>query len=862
MDGVVTNKKGDLIQKKDTCSVFGLVPFVPNREDTFERVRQFLYNKKSEWVNYTGTIDEKIKTFNGSSANYYLANEKNSIIWPYGSFGVYFPTGGNTPKGWRGSDDRHPGWMSGSPMHNISTIISDYPRTPDGTDRYYYSYGYYSNTDTIVDISQYAYTDTMGAKGWVSILGSADLNKTNEWFISRTGAGNNFNNTSDYPYYEPNGNYTAEAWLNFLFDSNGRVRHNDDWDAKYSYYDYMCMSEDNYDFTTRYGLIAGPFKAIEHSVATGSELANTALKTKIVNDPLHFDIVLLTDNLSAVQADKNISVGIFLDDTYMVGSTETPRDIHYFGQIRMDGIGVTFNSLKSTGRFELPASSWPSSGAWPYANKRLFFKFKYCSPSNYEWTQCWNPSGVTATCIAGQEAYCKTADSNDFAMRPKNFDFSITGTSPYKAGVGYSTTFSAKDYNNSATSNYNEGIPLTYNEAMAGCINGVFDANLTGMLFTNGTKNIPSLSYSEVGVINVIMQETLGSEFALVDATDTPNIDRLITPYDQNWSYTPEHFSLAGSTFSNDATGFTYLSADLNVSADLNLTITAQTLSNTTTKNYNSACYAKATNYAITYTPLALSPSNALSRLNFLESNTSVSGNLALNTTISLNSIPDTIFSTDNNGTGKINLKMNFDRNDTLVVNPFNLTIQDANIEDNDTIEGNITLNQSARFYYGRVHAPDYRFPNRDGIATIYYEVYCKDCNRTAMGITGNESVNAINWYQNALHVNAAGQIVPLPVHNGDFTTNTTTHPDPLSVERLTLSNTPALPYVDRVNLNSNTWLVHYPTYFTVEFYSSGSWAGAGFVKDDAPNATDTNTTVGEHIHKSAPTKAHKRLNW
>ena len=210
----------------------------------------------------------------------------------------------------------------------------------------------------------------------------------------------------------------------------------------------------------------------------------------------------------------------------------------------------------------------------------------------------------------------------------------------------------------------------------------------------------------------------------------------------------------------------------------------------------------------------------------------------------------------------KINLKMNFDRNDTLVVNPFNFIIQDANISDADGIDGNITLNQTTRLYYGRAHAPDYRFPNRDGNATIYYEVYCKDCNRTAMGITGNESVNAINWYQNALHVNAAGQVVPLPVHSSDFTTNTTTHPDPLSVERLTLSNTPALPYVDRVNLNSNTWLVHYPTYFTVEFYSSGSWAGAGFVKENQPNATDTNTTVGEHIHKSAPTKAHKRLNW
>ncbi|MBV5279029.1 MAG: hypothetical protein J0647_08375, partial [Campylobacteraceae bacterium] len=417
MDGKVTNTKTDLVNKTDTCSEFGLVPFVANKEDTFERVRQFLYNKKSQWTNYTGTINEKISVFKPGNT-YYLGTEQNSIIWPYGSFGVYFPYDGNrdannAAKNWYPGSSSTPGWMSGSPMHNISTITEDYVRLNNDegvATRDYYSYGHYSNTDTTVVANQYVYTDTMGAKGWVSILGASDLNKTNEWFISRTGAGDNFDSTGNYPYYEPNGNYYAGAWLNFLFDSNGRVRHNDDWNNNYPYYDYMCMAEDNYDFTTRYGLIAGPFKAIEHSVASGSEIANSALTTKIVNETLRFDIALLTENLSAVQADKNTSVGIFLNDTYMVGSTETPRDIHYFGQIRMDNIGITFNNLKSTGRFELPASSWPSGvQTWSSANKRLFFKFKYCSRDDYEWTQCWAQSGATATCIPGQEAYCKTA---------------------------------------------------------------------------------------------------------------------------------------------------------------------------------------------------------------------------------------------------------------------------------------------------------------------------------------------------------------------------------------------------------------------------------------------------------------------
>ncbi len=81
MDGKVTNSKTDLTGKRDTCSEFGLVPFVANKEDTFERVRSFLYNKKSQWVNYTGTINEKFRVFNNNS-DYYLASEHNSIIWP------------------------------------------------------------------------------------------------------------------------------------------------------------------------------------------------------------------------------------------------------------------------------------------------------------------------------------------------------------------------------------------------------------------------------------------------------------------------------------------------------------------------------------------------------------------------------------------------------------------------------------------------------------------------------------------------------------------------------------------------------------------------------------------------------------
>lgn len=54
-----------------------------------------------------------------------------------------------------------------------------------------------------------------GAKSWVSIFGSTDINKeTNEWFISRTGAGENIIGTT--VYFEPSGNYCSKRLAKFL----------------------------------------------------------------------------------------------------------------------------------------------------------------------------------------------------------------------------------------------------------------------------------------------------------------------------------------------------------------------------------------------------------------------------------------------------------------------------------------------------------------------------------------------------------------------------------------------------------------------------------------------------------------------
>lgn len=469
--------------------------------------------------------------------------------------------------------------------------------------------------------------------------------------------------------------------------------------------------------------------------------------------------------------------------------------------------------------------------------------------------------------------------SDPFSVRPYRFSIAINDSNPLKliAGRSYRLDHNATStISNANVSGYttvlgsttpNTSVLKTATPSMTSCpINTSLSESL---VFNNGISSLDPFTYKDVMDINFTIedqnwtgvdQSTGGCIMGSDDAYSTP-VGCLIKGFKQ-FKFVPHHFKVTGIIRAHD-NNFTYVSSDLNMSATLDLNITAETEDNNTTKSYNSLCYAKATDYNISYSTTIAT--NALSNILF-ESNTSnVTYSKLLGTDFNISNISNSIFGTDDNGTGKLSLKINFDRNQSLAINPFILTASNAKVKDSDTVEGNTTLNQSTRFYYGRAHAPDYRFPNRDGNATIYYEVYCKDCNQTTrntMGITGNESVNALNWYQNALHVSTAGLTTPVPAHAGDFSNTGITHNNPITTQRLTLQNATSIPYVDKVNLNSSTWLVYYPTDFTVEFYSSGSWAGTGFVKEGQPNATDTNTTVGEHIHKAAPIKANRRITW
>jgi len=459
--------------------------------------------------------------------------------------------------------------------------------------------------------------------------------------------------------------------------------------------------------------------------------------------------------------------------------------------------------------------------------------------------------------------------SDTFSIRPKSFSIDINDTNPLKlvAGRNYrldiNATSSISDANVSGynttvgTSTPNTSVLKIANPSMLTC--PTKPTQTESLVFGNGFSSLSSFTYNDVMDINFTIEDqnwteadqTTGGCILGSDDTGSTPVGCVIKKTKQ-FRFVPSRFKIMSEIRSHD-NNFTYLSRDLNMSATLDLNITAQNDNNITTPSYNSICYAKATDYNISYD--ANISNGALSQI-LVESNTSnTTLPYLLGSDFNISNINNSIFSTDDNGTGKISLKLNFDRNESIPTKPFNLTIQNIKVNDIDGVDGNITLNQPTRFYYGRAHAPDYRFSGTDGNATIYYEVYCKDCNTTELSnfnIAGNESVDAINWYQNLLHVNTAGTANP---NSSTITIGSPVHANTTLIH-LTRTN---IPHTGKINLSdsiwsTNSWLEHYPKDFTVQFLKASSWAGEGGTRDG--------NVTGEHIHENQPTRINRRMNW
>lgn len=219
LDAQTTDQKSDVVNGNDTCSRVGYSFFTPNQKSVMDAARGFLYDRKSEWSDYTGTVKEYFTDYgiegwatNDTTSIYKPNPIPNGPMWPYGPFGIYKPTG------------------AGSSGNKLIAMSTTFLSAVDKND----SFG---SLDSI---------------GWKSVLPEISPTYTDTWWVTDIAAGY-ARNTSGHlvsvaSSIEPNGDYDANNWMGWFADTNGYIIHYNDQNGanRYRYSNYMCTSQDMY----------------------------------------------------------------------------------------------------------------------------------------------------------------------------------------------------------------------------------------------------------------------------------------------------------------------------------------------------------------------------------------------------------------------------------------------------------------------------------------------------------------------------------------------------------------------------------------------------------------------------------------
>ena len=428
--------------------------------------------------------------------------------------------------------------------------------------------------------------------------------------------------------------------------------------------------------------------------------------------------------------------------------------------------------------------------------------------------------------------------SDKFAIRPKRYKITPIINS-IKAGDSFDINITALDFNDNKISDYN-ATKITYkidhNEIISSCSSG--NLNFTKADFISGEAHISSAIYDNVGELNISIKDNNSSEFAKIDSPD-PN--RFIMPDSKDFSFGVGDFNLSWD-FKNAGNEITYYSSDTtNMSSILKIDIKAVDIHGNLVTNFTNSCYAKDLNATIFYDINTSSTQTMLVRGSDTLDKDILHSSIDQNFTYHVDKSQFT--SADINESIKINFKRAIDS----ALEPTFMKITDINITDG-SISKNNPDDQNATFYYARAHAPDYITVGKDFDATIFYEVYCKNCDKDLFILAkGDESKDYINWY-----------ILPSSIYNS--LDSSYTNAKPLSIIQSSSNDNmkllaPTLPYQVQISYDPKSWLIFNrfsstnTHKFVVKFNpTKRQWVGKG----DVGLAVDTNIS----------TQTNHKLNW
>ncbi|MDD2838578.1 MAG: right-handed parallel beta-helix repeat-containing protein [Sulfuricurvum sp.] len=361
----------------------------------------------------------------------------------------------------------------------------------------------------------------------------------------------------------------------------------------------------------------------------------------------------------------------------------------------------------------------------------------------------WKKSDLSGTFAIGSEDNA-TFSSDRFAIRPASFAINAPNAT---AGKDFNITFTAPIYGASTASNsYNETAGISFDvsvtEHKPACPMGTFTPTLNSFSFSNGSK-IFTTRYNEVGVLDVTISDRskpCGSMYASIDCDDpditnyyTQSSDLPIGSTSGQITVIPDHFDVNATLSNFNGKEFTYLSNDLDMSAQLALVITAKNGEGNTTKNYTTECYSKDTTLTLPHSEVP----DPLTKILYSEALSTVNTNVLKESSWILTFNSDLF----NNGFVDPTIDLNFDRDDSLPLNPFDFTVTSATATDPDTT-GTGTPMGTAKFVYGRARAYDVTTNEASAPNPIEFEVY----STVPTGYVSGMPQNVLHWYRNLNH--------------------------------------------------------------------------------------------------------------
>ncbi|MGD9971135.1 MAG: Calx-beta domain-containing protein, partial [Sulfuricurvum sp.] len=326
--------------------------------------------------------------------------------------------------------------------------------------------------------------------------------------------------------------------------------------------------------------------------------------------------------------------------------------------------------------------------------------------------------------VAQHTTGAMTSYSDTFAIRPNTFIFDVNASDITKlfAGQTYQLDINANSLtSDNAVAGYTTTLgTLTANTVatkvlsptMASCpVSGTENLSL---VFNNGQATLGNFMYDNVMDINVTVvdgnwtgtDQSNGGCTPGTDSTVTTPVGCLVKGLLQV-RFVPHHFDLAAEQFNYNKGVFSYLSnpkivgSDYNMSAGLDVNITAKTALNNVATYYNASCYAKSKDVSLEYTPTSV---NNLSQMwcQYGYNNVLLGDiNQTVGSKVNMN-FPIAVFSADHNGSAQLHFKLNFDRDNAKPVSPFLLDVTKVDV--NNTDEVNATMNPSGTslYVYGR----------------------------------------------------------------------------------------------------------------------------------------------------------------